>query len=1068
MAFYPDAQPVMGAYHHGPEAGFGMGLYPHHDPQQSLPVPTANIPTVYPFVDAAGQTHIYHSHSYAHGSAPPGHADHGVWQAPQAPRLSAAAARAGRQPTWGYAVPAYAPAHAATAWYAQALALPHPSQQPRTHQQLEHQLLVQHHMAKAHERQNGAPLYPSAFAQNGYQGHHHQHPSQYSHPHHSHHYPHDPHHSRLPSNQYQQRYPHHAHGADGSAAHDRYADRRQRDSWNSDAYHRDGRASDYAGRDWSDWHNSASSHRGSVPHLPHPGQAYGDHAYGPAVHRNSDDASLGAQHAWTAHHDAHGAASAHGWDRAPHYARYASNVAHEAYHRSDASTRDYPSLEGPGHRFYPSQPFDREERPRDAYAASRSGDAHAWQPSMREESQHFAPDETRGHGEERRWPEPTRQTHDVAAPIAAADPEGVPAEGAPDAAAGPPPSSPDSLDKSALPIAAIGAQLIWNACTALFDPDLLAEAHETSDEAMDEDDEEVMSPEAESMPSSSSTPSLNTPDMSPWSSTVLDRPAQAPSSGDWNAFRSPFGPDRMPQLRPQAHSFTFGSDAASSHDDLHRMAVGAERARSALAKEAASTKRSRQGSGHSDALTRHSSGASTASSSEPGTPASLVLESPALSSTISAHSVETARSPLHMGLGMSLDRSRSESAIRSRRSSSKASTKAPCSKWSGRMRDNVVAVLRLVSPDWRWSNNDHLFVSLSESLSAASAEAASSRSPNSQSHGRPGRDSVASIVTSYANEPSPAFRRFVHQVLAQTLLSPTAFLLGILNALRLLIMAQLPDGSIDPVVLGLFAQPTSAAPFKLFTLGMMIANKHLDDNTFLNKTWNEVTGIPLAELNQTEAWFLKKCNYEVTVPDETWIGFLHRLQTWEEKRSSRGKHRDHESSQRLLLVLDEALGYFDAIPALRLDGDITLDAETPHKARAASPVDMWAKSHHRTASLAVLEGGEQHCRSAPAAATHASQRSQAQEQGLARASHLSRASLAMENPSALLMRSSSDYLGTGGAFKEMDGVDGESGKLANGTMSGPLMPSALLAGSRSLFQHSGVFGALSTSGWAHH
>ncbi len=74
----------------------------------------------------------------------------------------------------------------------------------------------------------------------------------------------------------------------------------------------------------------------------------------------------------------------------------------------------------------------------------------------------------------------------------------------------------------------------------------------------------------------------------------------------------------------------------------------------------------------------------------------------------------------------------------------------------------------------------------------------------------------------------------------------------------------------------------------------------------------------------------------------------------------------------------------------------------------------------------------------------------------------------MENPSALLMRSSSDYLGTGGAFKEMDGVDGESGKLANGTMSGPLMPSALLAGSRSLFQHSGVFGALSTSGWAHH
>ena len=116
----------------------------------------------------------------------------------------------------------------------------------------------------------------------------------------------------------------------------------------------------------------------------------------------------------------------------------------------------------------------------------------------------------------------------------------------------------------------------------------------------------------------------------------------------------------------------------------------------------------------------------------------------------------------------------------------------------------------------------------------------------------------------------------------------------------------------------------------------------------------------------------------------------------------------------------------------------------------------------------MLFRSEQHCRSAPAAATLTSQRSQAQEHGLPRASHVSRASLAMENPSSLLMRSSSDYLGAGGHFKDLDGLDGDAAKIANGTMSGPLMPSALLAGSRSLFQHSGMFGALSTSGWAHH
>ncbi len=161
----------------------------------------------------------------------------------------------------------------------------------------------------------------------------------------------------------------------------------------------------------------------------------------------------------------------------------------------------------------------------------------------------------------------------------------------------------------------------------------------------------------------------------------------------------------------------------------------------------------------------------------------------------------------------------------------------------------------------------------------------------------------------------------------------------------------------------------------------MIANKHLDDNTFLNKTWNEVTGIPLAELNQTEAWFLKKCNYEVTVPDETWIGFLNRLQSWEEKRSSRGMHGDHDSSKRLLLVLDEALSHFDAIPAFKLDDEMVHSAESEHAPKATSPMDMWAKSHHRTGSLALLESDEQHCRSAPAVATMMSHKQHSAQDG---------------------------------------------------------------------------------------
>ncbi|GAC99895.1 hypothetical protein PHSY_007498 [Pseudozyma hubeiensis SY62] len=1030
MAFYPEAQPAAAAFHH-PDSAYAMNPYAHHEQTHLAAAPPPNGVPVYPYVDASAQAQLYQRPSYgdvASASVSNG-VDHNVWQAPQAPRLTAAAARAGRQHSMGYAPAGYGQTHP---WYAQSL-VPQPYPQPRTHQQLEHQLLVQHHLAKVHERQNCAHVYQPAFGSASLSYPQQQHPP--SHPqNHFHHH----------NNTFQQQP--HAYQTASFADHDTRSDRyaRYHDGWSSS--HRGERASDAPQNGWSAWHHAAAAaaHREQmVATQPN------------ASHRHSIDAAAHNAAAWAPSHNV-AAAQQHGWDQSTHYAQhsYVDNHHADTDYRGSAARRgsgyDYPDhmsrFVHPHDRSHEYAEHHRRDGPHN-YAQARHGQRTAWQERA---------DESRNRTEATHWQTQPEARHDLPDETVANVAEvhdSIPAEEAAEQAAAPAPCSPGSLEKSALPIAAIGAQLIWNACAALFDPELLIEAHDTADEAMEEDVDDAMSPTAASMPSSSSTPSLNTPDISPWSSTVLDRSsANSASSNEWNAFRSPFGPERLPQLRPQAHSFTFGSDQSSTHHDLHRMAVGAERARSTLVRDASPTKRSRQGSGYSEVTAGHSSSASTASSSEPGTPASLAHESPALSSTVSANSIETTRSPLRAGLGMSLDGSRSESAIRSRRNSSKTSPTLGSSKWSGRIRDNVLAVLRLVSPDWRWSNNDHLFVSLSETLPTASAKAS-----NAHSQGRSGgRDSVTSIVTSYANEPSPAFRRFVHQVLAQTLLSPPAFLLGILNALRLLVMAQLPDGSIDPVVLELFAQPTSAAPFKLFTLGMMIANKHLDDNTFLNKTWNEVTGIPLAELNQTEAWFLKKCNYEVSVPDETWIGFLNRLQSWEEKRSSRGMHRDQDSSKRLLLVLDEALSHFDAIPALQLDGGIAHDMM---RTKSASPMDMWARPHHHHAGSLALGADvddAQLCHSAPAMATFPSHDST--HAAPHRSGHVARASVAMENSSATLLRSSSDF-----AFKDISPLS-ESGKSQSGTMSGPLMPSALLNGSRSLFHHGSMFGPLATSG----
>lgn len=152
-----------------------------------------------------------------------------------------------------------------------------------------------------------------------------------------------------------------------------------------------------------------------------------------------------------------------------------------------------------------------------------------------------------------------------------------------------------------------------------------------------------------------------------------------------------------------------------------------------------------------------------------------------------------------------------------------------------------------------------------------------------------------------AGEVSPAFRHFVHQVLAQTLLTPSAVVLA-------LYYVQLFPAAIDAdaeTALGLVSQPTSTTPFKLLTLGLMMANKFLDDNTFLNKTWHEVTGIPLAELNKMETYFLCRTQFHLSLSDAAWRQHLTRLREAEQGSSDERSDRTHVL-ETLDALLDEA------------------------------------------------------------------------------------------------------------------------------------------------------------------
>jgi len=58
--------------------------------------------------------------------------------------------------------------------------------------------------------------------------------------------------------------------------------------------------------------------------------------------------------------------------------------------------------------------------------------------------------------------------------------------------------------------------------------------------------------------------------------------------------------------------------------------------------------------------------------------------------------------------------------------------------------------------------------------------------------------------------------------------------------------------------------------FRLLTIALMLGNKFLDDNTYTNKTWAEVSGISVMEIHIMEVEFLSNMRYDLYVSKEEW------------------------------------------------------------------------------------------------------------------------------------------------------------------------------------------------------
>lgn len=87
-----------------------------------------------------------------------------------------------------------------------------------------------------------------------------------------------------------------------------------------------------------------------------------------------------------------------------------------------------------------------------------------------------------------------------------------------------------------------------------------------------------------------------------------------------------------------------------------------------------------------------------------------------------------------------------------------------------------------------------------------------------------------------------------------------------------------------------FTPAQSGSEFRIAVAALMMANKFLDDNTYTNKTWSEVSGIDLEEINRMEREFLLGVDFNLYVDKptyESWLNLLKGLVSAKERDCQR-------------------------------------------------------------------------------------------------------------------------------------------------------------------------------------
>lgn len=160
------------------------------------------------------------------------------------------------------------------------------------------------------------------------------------------------------------------------------------------------------------------------------------------------------------------------------------------------------------------------------------------------------------------------------------------------------------------------------------------------------------------------------------------------------------------------------------------------------------------------------------------------------------------------------------------------------------------------------------------------------------------------VVTPDAAVTSP-FRKFVTQILTSTRLPSTTILLGMnylakrINAMKSLGHYKASEGQV----------------WRYLTVSLLLGSKFLDDNTFQNRSWSEVSGISVSELNSLEYDWIQSMNWRLYVnldASKDYQAWLENWRDWLQMKKRQAARVSRERLASLVPAIDTELARYNS------------------------------------------------------------------------------------------------------------------------------------------------------------